>query len=233
VSLADQIAFLVSFLLTLLVLSYLVGDNPLFRLALHLFIGAAAGYAGAVALRDVLLPNIWAPLMNTVSGGGLQELALVGPPLLLGLLLLAKLSPRLSWMGNPTMAYLVGVGAAAAIGGSVLGTLFPQMASTFNLFDLEGAQAAGITAAERLVEGSIVLAGTVMTLMYFHFGVRSREGQSLGRSRWIEILSWGGQGFLAITFGVLFAGVYAAALTALIERLTFLWDLRLLLANFL
>jgi hypothetical protein len=35
----------------------------------------------------------------------------------------------------------------------------------------------------------------------------------------------GGTVFIAVTLGVLFAGVYSAALTALIERLHFLWAL--------
>jgi len=33
-------------------------------------------------------------------------------------------------------------------------------------------------------------------------------------------LAWGGRVFIAITFGVLFAGVYMAALTAMLERLS-------------
>ena len=35
----------------------------------------------------------------------------------------------------------------------------------------------------------------------------------------VEILAWIGRVYIAITFGVLFAGVYMAALTALIERI--------------
>ena len=38
------------------------------------------------------------------------------------------------------MAYLVGVGAAVAIGGAVLGTLLPQISATFDNFDLKSAQ---------------------------------------------------------------------------------------------
>ena len=40
---------IVAMLLTVMVLSYLIGDNPLFRIASHLFIGVAAGYACALA----------------------------------------------------------------------------------------------------------------------------------------------------------------------------------------
>lgn len=223
-NLGDLAAGLISFLLTLMVLSYIIGDNPLFRLTIHLFIGVAAGYAGAVALLDVIIPKLAIPFSQAINDGSFQPLILAIPPALLGLLLLAKLSSGAAWLGNPTMAFLVGVGAAAAIGGSVLGTLFPQVGSTIRLFDLRSAQESGFSGAERLIEGMIILVGTISTLMYFHFGTRARPDMPARRSRYVEIVSWGGGVFIAITFGVLFAGVYTAALTALIERLSFVWD---------
>jgi predicted membrane protein len=44
--LADPIGAIIGFILTIMVLSYIIGDNALFRLAIHIFIGAASGYAG-------------------------------------------------------------------------------------------------------------------------------------------------------------------------------------------
>ena len=45
----------------------------------------------------------------------------------------------------------------------------------------------------------------------------------------IEVLAWGGRIFIGIALGAVFAGVYAAALTALIERISslinFIFDL--------
>jgi hypothetical protein len=40
------------------------------------------------------------------------------------------------------------------------------------------------------------------------------------RNQVIEGIAWSGRLFIAITLGVLFAGVYMAALTAMIERLS-------------
>jgi energy-converting hydrogenase Eha subunit A len=40
--------------------------------------------------------------------------------------------------------------------------------------------------------------------------------------RLIELLAWFGRIFIAIALGVIFAGVYSAALTAFIERINFL-----------
>jgi hypothetical protein len=66
--------------------------------------------------------------------------------------------------------------------------------------------------------------GVLTTLVYFHFGTRPATDQPPQRRTWIEALAQVGQIFIAIALGMLFAGVYAAALTAFIERLRFLID---------
>lgn len=209
----DFITGLVAFLLTVMVLSYLIGDNPFFRLAIYIFVGVAAGYAGAVAWHQVLWPKLFRPIVY----GTLLERFLAIIPLLLGILLLAKLSPRAARLGNPAMAYLVGVGAAVALGGAVLGTIFPQ---TLAIVDLFNPISTGMV--ERLFEGSIILIGAITTLVYFHFGARTTPAGPQ-RGGLIRALSWVGQIFIGITLGAVFAGVYAAAMTAFIERIHFLW----------
>ena len=41
----EFIGLIVGFILTLLVFSYLLGDNPLYRIAIHLLVGTSAAYA--------------------------------------------------------------------------------------------------------------------------------------------------------------------------------------------
>jgi hypothetical protein len=197
-----------------MILSYLIGDNPLFRLAIYIFVGVSAGYAASVAWQNILWPKLFQPLML----GNTQDRMLLLVPLVLGLLLFAKLSPRSARLGNPAMAFLVGTGAAVAIGGAVLGTIFPQTLATINLFDTS----AGGSLVERLLESSIFLVGTISTLVYFHFGARATV-TGPQRSRLVNGMGWVGKFFIATTFGVLFAGAYAAAITALIERMFSLW----------
>ena len=108
----------ISFLLTLMVLSYLIGDNALFRFAIHIFVGVSAGYVASVALYQVIWPYLLIPLVSAP----LAERGLLIIPLVLSALLLMKISPRLSWLGGPAVGYLVGAGAAVAIGGAALGT---------------------------------------------------------------------------------------------------------------
>ncbi len=204
----------ISFLLTLMVLSYLIGDNPAFRVAVYIFIGVSAGYAASVAWHQVIYPRLFIPLAT----GSLAVRLLTIVPLVLGLLLLFKLSPRTSQFGTLSMAYLVGVGAAVAVSGAVMGTLFPQTQASINVFNLSGA---GQFWLERLSEGVVMLVGTITTLVYFHFGAKATTSGPQ-RSKLVNALAWVGQVFIAITFGVLFSGVFVAAVTALIERMNFL-----------
>lgn len=203
---------IVSFLLTLMVFSYLLGDNVLFRLAVHIFIGVAAGYLFSVVLVNVIIPRLILPLL-----GGMPADRLIALVPLVGALALfvGKGFNRLSGLGSPVTAFLVGVGAAVAVGGAVIGTLLPQVGATYRLFNLANPLS--------LLNGVIILTGAVATLAYFQFGVRlaggaAQPGQNT-RPAWLQLLAWVGQFFIALAFGAIFAGVFAASLGALIERL--------------
>lgn len=209
----DVISAFVGLILTLIIFSYLIGDNPLFRFAIYLFIGVASGYAAAVILRSVFLPR----LSSLPTSNPTQLILNVIVPLLISVTLLAKLSPRISSLGNFAMAILVGVGAATAIGGALIGTLLPQSQAAMNAFDLSSS--AGGSWIVKIGTGAVMLLGTVLTLASFHF---STGRAADGTPKQNPILRWiasAGRVFIAITLGVLFAGVYLAALTAMIERI--------------
>lgn len=218
-NLPDLIGASIGFLLTLAVFSYLIGDNPLFRLAIYIFIGVSTGYVFSVTLYNVLIPQLLLPM--TLGNPAQISLALL--PLLLGGLLITKISPRLAWLGNFPAAYLVGVGAAAAVGGALLGTLFPQTGAAINSLD---------ASRNTLLDGIILLVGTLATLLYFSFSARPQSAGAAEQPVWLSSIGSLGQAFIGITFGVLFAGVYSAALVALIERLDSMWAfVQSLLAN--
>ncbi|HNB53300.1 MAG TPA: hypothetical protein PK530_15220 [Anaerolineales bacterium] len=228
----DLIGAILGFLLTCMVLSYIFGDNPLFRFSVHLFIGVAAGFAGAVALRNVIYPNLVLPLLSVAGGDSSLPTLLSLVPVGLSLLLLTKLFPQMGRAGNLSMAFLVGVGAAVAVGGAITGTLFPQTTSAMNQINLnliENATAPN-TAFQDLISGIISISVTVLTLLYFHFTTRQNTTE---RPAWLEAIAFGGQIFIALTFGVVFAGVYTAALTALIDRLNALIEYVFAILGFL
>ena len=72
---------------------------------------------------------------------------------------------------------------------------------------------------EALGNGAVILLGTIFSLAYFHFGAKPKADGSMHRMGLIEFLAWPGRIFIGITLGAIFAGVYASALTALIERI--------------
>ena len=216
----DILGAILGFALTLMVFSYLIGDNPLFRVAIHVFIGVASGYATIVVINHVLLPRLIVPLIS----GSLEERVLAIIPMLLGWLLLTKISPRLAVFGNIPVAYLVGVGAAVAIGGAVVGTLYPQVNATIAIFDLNAIQGFDSNRGLQLVNGLIVLVGTVTTLAYFQFGTGTQLPNPSSVRSWLDGIGQVGQVFIAIALGFLFAGVYSAAMVALVERLSFIVD---------
>jgi hypothetical protein len=222
-NLVDLAWIFVAFILTVLVLSYaVVGDNPLFRGATYAFVGMAAAYVVLVTFNQVIWPKLVLNLFRADIPVGEKALLIV--PILLSLMLLAKASPRLAGLGTLPVAVLVGVGAAVMIAGVVLGTLFPQAMAAINAFDMHGgrAQTAGVALA--ILEGVVLLAGTGATLLYFQFSAKPRQNDLPRRGPIVETAANVGQVFIAITLGALFAGVYSAALTALIERLSFLWN---------
>jgi hypothetical protein len=217
VSMPELVGTLLGFMFTLFVFSYIFGDNALFRIAMSIFVGVASAYAGVVAWYNVVWPQLLRPL---IFGNQSERLFVLIPLFFCGLLLL-KISPRFSRFGNPAMAYMVGVGVAAAIGGAVLGTIFPQISATINLFDMDAVRVEE-NVVWQLARGGMILVGTLATLVYFQFGAVKSKGSSATRPEWLEWLALVGQVFIAITFGALFAGVFSASLTALIERLYFL-----------
>src|SRR5512140_1943279 len=91
----DLIAGVTAFLFTLVIFSYLIGDNPLFRIAIYIFVGVSAGYVAVVAFWQVLWPDLLRPFF---TGSMMQKVTLLVPFVLSGLLLM-KGWPSLSRLG--------------------------------------------------------------------------------------------------------------------------------------
>lgn len=208
----EPISVLIGLTLTVMVFSYLIGDNALFRIAVYIFIGVASGYAATIVWHYVLMPKLIQPL------AAFDPLAIIAS--VFAISVLAKPFPRVSWIGSFAMAVLVGVGAAATLGGALIGTLLPQAQAAIDGFDVRSAGSLG-EAAFQFLGGGVMLVGTVFTLASFHFSAGRAADGAPQRLRIIEGVAWVGRIFIAITLGALFAGVYMSALTAMIERLSF------------
>lgn len=211
---ADQITTLITgltaTLLTLLVFSRLLGDNPAFRFAQYLFVGVSLGYAFVVVYHQVLRPNVTALLADSADPARLG-LRLV--PFLLGLLLLARVTGRqsASWLANIPLALLFGVGAALALGGALVGTLWPQIRDTMQPAGSDPLALAG---------AALLVLGVVLTLCYFYFTVP----RATPAGRLIGAGAAAGRWLLMVAFGFFLAGSVITYLTALNGRLEFLVD---------
>ena len=214
----DLIWTIVAFVLTLMIFSYLFGDNLMFRIVTYLFVGVSAGYVATMLLYQIILPRLVWPALKA-------DFLTVLVPLILSVFLVAKLFPRFSSLGNIPMGYVVGVAAAVVIGGAVLGTLFGQGQASINMFSLS-APIASPDGMLQVLGAIFILVGTVCTLAYFNFGAVARPTVAASepphRAPVVELLARIGQIFIAITLGALFAGIFAASMTALIERLDFI-----------
>jgi hypothetical protein len=218
---ADLFGGLLAWVLTLMVLSFLIRDNPLFRVATYLFVGVASGYAGAIAWHNVLEPALIDPVI-TRGPGALLDVTLIVPWVLL-LLLLFKLSPATSRLGSVSTALLVGVGAGVVVGGAITGTLIPQsVAAMATLSPAAVTPTTGETGLERSFSVLVLLVGTVSTLVYFQFTARKTATGEAQRAAVVNIAAWVGRLFIAVTFGVMYAGVLMATLVILSERIQFL-----------
>lgn len=211
----ETIGTWVAFGLTLLIFSVVIGDNPLYRLALHVLIGVTLAYALVVGWASVLQPRLIAPLL---TGSGVERLVAF-VPLVLGALLLTKMSARLGGLGHIAVAFLIGVGAAVAIGGAVLGTLLPQTGAataSLNPFPLDRRGSAAWVAFWALI-------GTITTLIAFTFiGRRTTDsGSSSIAQRLPSLAVRVGRLFLMVAFGSLYAGALVASMAVLAERVAF------------
>ncbi len=213
----------VGFLLTVMVLSYLIGDNFFFRLAADLFVGLTTGYLAVLLINHVLWPHLVQPL----STGTWPDLLWLLVPAVLALLLLLGQFPGFSGIARIPLAFLVGLTAAIAIGGAVFGTLVPQAQAVIDGFDPVHWYAVPEQTWLRIADAVVMLLGTVSVLSTFHFGGKlkpKKNDDEQKRPAVLEGLSKVGQVFLGITLGAVFAGVFSTALLALIDRIAFLGE---------
>jgi hypothetical protein len=201
-------------LLTLLVFSYLIGDSFLFRLAQSLLVGTAIGYGSAVVLRTVVWDRLLVPLLEDSAFLWKNNWPLF-VPLILGLLLLSKLVANSNAIGNISLGYLFGVGAALAIGGAMGGALLPQLRSMILSFP----PAPGI---DNWINNSLIVVGTLGALLAFRFVTRPGLGPLRAYSSFAT--AWGriGSAFIMVAFGAMFANTVTARVSTLAGQMYFL-----------
>jgi hypothetical protein len=203
---SEEIGLWAGFVLTLMVFSYALGDNFLYRLAVYAFVGLAAGFIAIVTVESVLIP--W--FDSTLGADSAGKIGLGLLPVLLGVLLLLKTSKRLARIGNLGIAIIVGVGTGVALVGALTGTLIPLASATAD----EG--------AGEIFEAILIFIGVSSSLIYFQYLARRTPEGHIERSRPVQAISAVGQGFIVVTLGAIYAAAIITSLTIFSERLAFL-----------
>jgi hypothetical protein len=215
----DLIAGWVSLVLTLFVFSYLLGDNFLYRIAMHLLVGVAAGYAVIVALESVIVPWLNETTLAEREGrdmatwAALRGIGLI--PILIGVLLLFKFSSRRAHWGDLGLALIIGVGVAVAAVGAVAGTIVPLVRETGEAIDRDTS------------DGVVIVIGVITTLLYFQYWAVQRRGV-IQRPRLFQWIAGVGQVFITVALGALYAGAILTSLAifsdVIREQLQFVLD---------
>lgn len=182
--------------LTLCVFSFLYRDNPFYKFAEHLFVGAAGGYLLAVQYQNVIRPNV----IGELSRGNLVPLI----PTMAGVLLLGRLWQRTSGLARWALAFYVGIYSGIAIPAYMQGQIFAQLADQVKPF------APGWGA----INSALILIGFITVLSYFFFSAPHQgiHGMSARVGIW----------FLMVAFGASFGYTVMARVSLLISRMQFL-----------
>ena len=184
-------------ILTLCVFSFLYKENPFYRFAEHLFVGAAAGYLLAVQWQNVLIPNVFSPLTQK---GDLIVLI----PLLLGLMMLARVWEKGAGIARWSIAFYVGIYSGVAIPGYFQAQIMAQLADAAKPWPPGWAA----------INAALVFIGLLTCLAYFFFSIPHRGVQGVGARVGVY--------FLMVAFGASFGYTVMARVSLLISRVQFL-----------
>lgn len=175
----DAVTTTVAALVTLVVLGGLLGERRAFGWTQHLFAGLLTGFLALVAVTEVLVPWIAAPLVEDPLGR---------PELWLGLALVASAAVA-PWLPRSVvsipLSIAIGALAAFALGGAVIGTALPQLAVT-----VPAPASTGVETAATVASAAV----TVLVLVSFLSGTpRGRIlGTATATGRWMLVAGIGG-----------------------------------------
>lgn len=223
-------------ILTMAVFSFLYRDNPAYKVAEHLYVGIAAGYTSYQAFRNTIYPNLVKHLLEGMSklrSGDELEIAAGFAmqwrwgALVLGLLVLARLVPKISWISRWPMALVVGAFAGLNLLGFAQANLVDQMHGT--MVPLWGRQALGqpdllpwfpsvhgLASDPSTFNHLILVVGVVSVLTYFFF---SRKRNRV--TGWVGTV---GIWFVMVTFGATYGSIVLARISLLIGRVQVLTE---------
>lgn len=193
-------------LLTLAILSYLWRENPVYRLAEHIFIAIATSYSLVVNYDTLIKPTI----TNDIIKGGRWDYALAA---ILGLLIYTRYFPKIAWISRYPMSFWVGYGAGYVLSFAPA-PLIKQINDSFVKFavtDKAGALQFGPT-----VNNILFFLMLIAAMTYFFFTIR-RDYPAVGYTASL------GRWAIMIGLGAAFGNTVMARISLFLGRLQFLF----------
>lgn len=217
---SDWLAIQVAAIFTLGIVSFLYKDNPFYKICESLFLGLSAGYWFVVLFWENLIPKLYDPLYALITDPTAPWLNLhyVGAAIL-GIMMLLRLVPKLSWLSRWPLSFVVGATAGLSfitfMQSNALIQLQRTMLPIVNFELIEAGTATGLNGFVAMYLGNlIIIVGTASGLCYFYF---SKEHTGLfGRAARLGIY------FLMITFGASFGYTVMSRMSLLIGRIDFM-----------
>lgn len=223
--------FLVTFsaFLTLAVLSFLYKDNPFYKFAEHLFVGISAAFWMCLGFWTTLVPNLLPRLSDGLANWfevptrDHQYSYFI--PVILGLLLLARLLPKGGWIARWPLSFIVGTTAGLNFVRYLSSDFIKQISSTFvpllgskwqgagHFFSNINLSASGPFMA--MITNWVIFIGVFCGLIYFFFSKEHKGAFGVGSRVGIWVLM--------ITFGASFGYTVMGRISLLVGRITFLF----------
>jgi len=190
---------IVAGILTIAILSFLYGDNPVYKMAETLLVGVSMGYVLVITWTNTLMAVLFKPLF-------VESQFWLVIPLIFGLFMFGRFHKSTSFLSRYSMAVLIGSGAGVAIPAMLGARTLRQMTATVEMVQGDSFM--------MIFSGLVVVVGLFTTLSYFYFS-REHEG-IMGRSAKV------GTYFLMIFFGTTFGYTVMSRISTFIGRMDFL-----------
>ncbi len=189
----------------LAIFSFLYKENVVYRVAEHIFVGAAAGHTIGMAIGNIHRFG-WLRITRDDQWHFLV-------PLILGVMLYARFIKGYGWVSRWPIAYLVGNG----VGLSLYTALYSQglMQMRASMVDLIVHDQAGNFLLNRSFDNFILAFGVIVVLTYFLFSIK--------QSAPLRGVSHVGRWLMMVTFGVSFGNVVAGRISLALGRLADLY----------
>ncbi len=227
-SISEAFLLTMAAFLTLAIFSFLYKDNPYYKFAEHLYVGVSAAYWMSVGFWSTFVGNLVPRISSGLSSYFEVPYKEFDPfyfiPLILGIMLLMRLSSKVGWISRWSLAFIVGTTAGLNLIRYLRSDFISQVSNTFVplVSDWKGIGpffsdfSLSMSGQFSMSLGNwVIFAGVFCGIIYFFFSKEHKGafGYASRMGIWV----------LMITFGASFGYTVMGRVSLLVGRLTFLF----------